>query len=186
MRKIQFWTANNYKNWWINVDLNNKFWKIDTELDMNIFPYPWKNDSIDYIYISHTLEHLDFPENAMKEFNRILKKGGTLEIISPYREIYWTIHKWSFDLWYFLTYREKLISIFWKQRDRWTNWDWAEWKFQHITFRFEFSKKYWKFFFWLWYLFNFIFNINLFTQRMYEFFIANIIKADEFKIIMKK
>ena len=97
MKRIQFWTANHYKEWWINIDLNDDFWKIDLALDMNKFSYPWEDNSIDYIYISHTLEHLEYPEKTIEEFNRILKKWGILEIVSPYKELYWTIQKTIYE-----------------------------------------------------------------------------------------
>ena len=46
---------------------------------------PFKNDSINFIYSSHTLEHLSYDEAKIffKEAKRVLKKGGELCIEVP-------------------------------------------------------------------------------------------------------
>jgi len=44
---------------------------------------PFKNDSIDKILCSQTLEHLRQPVKALKEINRVLKPNGTAEIDFP-------------------------------------------------------------------------------------------------------
>lgn len=48
-------------------------------------PFPWTNSSIDIIYSSHTLEHLNKEDgmNFLKECYRILKPGGFLRIVLP-------------------------------------------------------------------------------------------------------
>lgn len=45
---------------------------------------PFKDNSIDEIYLAHVLEHLDNPIRLIEECNRVLKKGKLLEIHSPY------------------------------------------------------------------------------------------------------
>ncbi len=46
---------------------------------------PFKNDSVEYIFSSHFLEHLDEKSagDLLKECNRVLKKGGIIRIIVP-------------------------------------------------------------------------------------------------------
>ena len=44
---------------------------------------PFETDSFDYITCIDGLEHLENPYNAMREFKRILKKGGKLIISIP-------------------------------------------------------------------------------------------------------
>ncbi|GAG04729.1 unnamed protein product [marine sediment metagenome] len=56
----------------------------DIKHDLNKSPYPFKDNSIEYIYTSHTLEHLKEPELFFNEVQRILKKGGRCEIIVPH------------------------------------------------------------------------------------------------------
>lgn len=44
-----------------------------------------KNSSVDMIYISHCLEHIEMKKivDVLKEYNRVLKKGGVLRISVP-------------------------------------------------------------------------------------------------------
>jgi len=44
---------------------------------------PFKNESIDKILCSQTLEHLEQPIKALREINRVLKPDGTAEIDFP-------------------------------------------------------------------------------------------------------
>ena len=70
---------------------------------------PFKNESVDIVLCHHTLEHLDNPEEAIKELLRVTR--GQLEIVVPFRyhELIqnWFLpmrrkwmqkhHKWHFD-----------------------------------------------------------------------------------------
>ncbi len=69
------------KEGFINVDILKG---ADIEHDLNIFPYPFEDNSIDYIFCSHTLEHLKEPEQFFREVQRILKEGARCEIIVPH------------------------------------------------------------------------------------------------------
>ena len=46
---------------------------------------PIKDETVDYLYASHVLEHLPFREfrKALKESYRILKKGGVFRVVVP-------------------------------------------------------------------------------------------------------
>ena len=57
---------------------------VDLVFDLDKFPYPFDTKSIDYILASHVLEHLESPGNALREFHRILKSSGVLELRVPY------------------------------------------------------------------------------------------------------
>ena len=67
----------------IGVDYNAR---VDGDIshDLNEFPYPFEENTIDKIYIDNCLEHLDSPMNVMEEIHRILKPGGQLLVIVPY------------------------------------------------------------------------------------------------------
>ncbi len=65
---------------WVNVDA---YGDPDFFCDLNKFPYPWADNSIDHIYMSHVLEHIPDWWSAFTECARILKPGGTLEIRVP-------------------------------------------------------------------------------------------------------
>jgi len=61
------------KEWYFN----------DIDIKSNIYDIPVEGESFDYILCAQVLEHLEFPELAFKEFNRILKKNGKLLLTAP-------------------------------------------------------------------------------------------------------
>ncbi len=66
---------------WINIDAH------PAELAMNLnWGLPFADGSADYVFFSHTLEHLYYPEEALagvKEIRRVLSPSGTLRVIVP-------------------------------------------------------------------------------------------------------
>lgn len=59
---------------------------VDQVWDLNLYPWPWEDNSVDEIHCSHYLEHipgLDRPR-FMEEVYRILKVGGKATFITPY------------------------------------------------------------------------------------------------------
>jgi len=87
---------------WVNVD---GYGEPDVKVDLNKFPYPWKTNSVDHIYMSHILEHIPDWWSAFLECSRILKPNGTLEIRVPdessataltYRDHHHVFSIWSF------------------------------------------------------------------------------------------
>lgn len=84
--KLHIGCGRNYFNGWINIDNNsdNNITKLDLNLDLRN-PLPFKDDSVDFIYNEHFLEHLTAAEGlkALIEFRRILKPGGILRIAMP-------------------------------------------------------------------------------------------------------
>lgn len=55
----------------------------DVTHDLNQFPYPWNDESVDGIILSHTLEHLDDWWAAFCECARILKPGAEFVVRVP-------------------------------------------------------------------------------------------------------
>lgn len=73
---------------------------VDIIHDLTKFPYPFKDESVDAIYSSHFVEHLDGIER-IKFFNecyRILKPEGKMRLTHPYyksvRAVQDPTHKW--------------------------------------------------------------------------------------------
>lgn len=73
---------------------------VDIIHDLTKFPYPFKDASVDAIFSSHFVEHLDGIER-MKFFDecyRILKPGGVMRLMHPYyksvRAVQDPTHKW--------------------------------------------------------------------------------------------
>ncbi len=66
---------------WYHIDAGN--YKHLTS--KNITKLPYKDNSVDLIYASHVLEYFDREEalDVIKEWRRVLKKGGELRIAVP-------------------------------------------------------------------------------------------------------
>jgi SAM-dependent methyltransferase len=71
------------KKGFINVD-NMKYPGVDKTFDLEKTPYPFKTGSVDYIYASHVLEHLDDTLKILHEWSRILRTGGIIHIRVPH------------------------------------------------------------------------------------------------------
>ena len=99
MIKVNLGCGESRRDGFINLD-----WKPslnpDILHDLNKFPYPFEDSTIDYIEASHIIEHLDKPFNAFKELHRILKPGGKLMVKVPHfsRGLTHTEHTHGFDV----------------------------------------------------------------------------------------
>jgi SAM-dependent methyltransferase len=59
-------------------------WYFDAiDIKSTIYDIPVKAESFDHVLCTQVLEHLEFPELAFKEFDRVLKPGGTLIVTVP-------------------------------------------------------------------------------------------------------
>lgn len=81
--KLQLGAYERPMSGWVNHD-QFPMKGIDVIHNLDIFPWPWKDNSCDEIYASHVIEHLHDPIMAFREMLRILKPGGTLTIRVPY------------------------------------------------------------------------------------------------------
>lgn len=85
---------------YVNVDIYGD--KVDIRHNLNIFPYPFKENSVDIVRMSDVLEHLDDPRLVLKEIRRILKPGGIFKFYLPhftYNGAFNPFHKtfWSYN-----------------------------------------------------------------------------------------
>ena len=84
IKKLNLGCGPDIRKGWINTD-QFKRKGVDAIFDLNKTPYPFKDNSIDEIYASHILEHLDIPVHKfMKEIHRILKPAGKITIKVPH------------------------------------------------------------------------------------------------------
>jgi ubiquinone/menaquinone biosynthesis C-methylase UbiE len=67
----------------VGVDADIKF-NPDITHNLNVFPYPFRDSSFPTVNMHHVLEHLEDPENALKEIERILKPNGKLILTVPH------------------------------------------------------------------------------------------------------
>jgi len=70
---------------YLNVD---KFGEPDLRWDLETFPWPWRDDSVEHVVMSHVLEHLgatpDVFMGIMRELYRVCRDGAKLTIAVPH------------------------------------------------------------------------------------------------------
>jgi predicted SAM-dependent methyltransferase len=84
MRRLNIGCGTEVREGWVNID--NRPWEGVNMVRDVTRGLPFDSDSVDEIYTSHMLEHLN-PTDAqffLKECQRVLKRGGTLEIHVPH------------------------------------------------------------------------------------------------------
>lgn len=86
-RKIHLGCGNNILNGWENYDYKPVNGALFIDL---LSPLPFENNSIDFIYFEHTLEHFDEVDGfkILQEIFRVLKLGGVSRIITPSLDTY--------------------------------------------------------------------------------------------------
>ena len=110
--KINVGCGTDHKPGYIGVDRENWDGNIKVILDIEKESLPFEDETVDEVYCSHVLEHVDRPELLISEFYRILKPGALLNIIVPHyshpnshqpmHKNYWGIYtKQIFDGQYF-------------------------------------------------------------------------------------
>jgi SAM-dependent methyltransferase len=57
---------------------------VDVVCDLERYPWPWEDDSVDEIFCSHYAEHVREFSPFMDEVYRVLKVGATATIVGPY------------------------------------------------------------------------------------------------------
>ncbi len=72
----------------IGVDYSDRH-NADIIHDLNKFPYPFKDNEVDEIYLDNVLEHLDDVMRVIEEVHRICKPGGKVKVIVPYFRSVW-------------------------------------------------------------------------------------------------
>lgn len=98
-------------NWscerWTNLDYPSE-WYANAQKKHKIVPYdirndsiPFDNDSVDAVYCSHVIEHIEniHVQKMFTECYRILKQGGLLRIACPDAEFLYLVSKFNNDYW---------------------------------------------------------------------------------------
>lgn len=89
-----------YKKNWINIDNNsdNNINKLDLNWDLTK-DLPFPNDSVDFIYNEHFIEHLTYLQGQkfLKNIFNLLKNGGVIRIACP--DLKQVIEGYYFDNW---------------------------------------------------------------------------------------
>lgn len=78
--KLNLGCGADIKKGYVNIDFR-KLTGVDVKHDLNKFPYPFKNNTFDFIYSRNCIEQLDDIMKVMYELHRICKKKGLVNII---------------------------------------------------------------------------------------------------------
>jgi len=92
LKKLNLGCGNDYKPGWINVDKGSC--KRDVAWDIEVFPWPFEDSSVEIVLLKHMLEHIS-PTNFipfLNELYRVCKSGAQIEIEAPHAgsNNYWT------------------------------------------------------------------------------------------------
>ena len=84
--KLHLGCGKDYIDDWVNVDFYDNS-KCDVVYDLEVFPWPWDDDSVSEIKIIHTLEHLGADWKVyvqiLQEMYRICEDDAKIEVIVP-------------------------------------------------------------------------------------------------------
>lgn len=87
-----------------SIDFAKKSYKGVEFIASDAHKLPFKNQSFDYVCAIEILEHLEDPELALKEINRVLKPKGILIIGQDtdsllFKTVWWFWEKWKGSIW---------------------------------------------------------------------------------------
>lgn len=87
--KLDLACGKNKKKGFIGVDV----WEgADLVCDLESFPWPFENDSVDEVFCSHYIEHVPNLVSFANELHRIMRPGARATIVAPY---YSSIRAWQ-------------------------------------------------------------------------------------------
>lgn len=84
MTKLNLGSGGRPLEGYVNVDISPDAPKVNIVHDLDKMPWPFDDESIDEIVMSHCLEHLEDHNAAMREIHRILKPGALSVVTVPH------------------------------------------------------------------------------------------------------
>lgn len=87
--KLNLGCGNSYLTGFVNADNNINIKELDLFCDLNIFPYPFKDNSVGEVFMDHVLEHLDNTIKVLLELNRICCNNAIITIKTPHFSCNW-------------------------------------------------------------------------------------------------
>jgi len=89
---------------------------VDVVHDLNLFPYPFEDESFDEIHVTHVIEHVDSIVRTMEEIHRLAKANAKVVIVTPhYSDCQsWNdpTHKWHLTTYSFRYFRDDYESSY--------------------------------------------------------------------------
>ena len=163
--KLNLGCGDDIKEGFYNVDKRHRK-GVDLIFDLNKKTWPFKTNSVDYIYCKDILEHLDDMHNSMNEISRILKPGGKVFITMP--------HYTSPDAWGDPEHTRPINSkTFYHFKH----------SFKNIKVYIHFVKNIFTFYN---FLVEFLVNLNEHTRFYYEVSFLNLFPAQNVEVILVK
>jgi SAM-dependent methyltransferase len=81
--KVNLGCGKDIKKNWVNCD-QHPLEGVNVVMNLDEFPWPFEDSSVDEIFASHVFEHVGKPIEFVLECWRILKKGGKATIVCPH------------------------------------------------------------------------------------------------------
>jgi len=164
---------------YINVD-HLDMSGVDLVCDLACLPLPFEENSVDEIYCSHFVSHVPDITGLMKEFYRILKQGGTVQIYAPH----FSSDNYKTDPTHRISLGARSMNYFCDVK----NWNLTytdvtfDLEIAYVSFyQYDLRKKWYNAFYWS----GFEFLVNSFP-RFYEKFLSNFIPANEVYFKLRK
>jgi predicted SAM-dependent methyltransferase len=112
---------------WVNIDIESG---ADLVLDVRK-GLPFNQNSVDFIYNEHFIEHLTFEEGRkiLQNFHRCLKKGGVLRVATP--DLDYVIQKYAYN-WKEQEWLSRPAYQFIKTRGQMINVSFRAWGHQYL------------------------------------------------------
>lgn len=137
MLKLHLGCGQVYIDGWTNVDMESD--KADIKIDLRR-PLPFDNNTVDFIYSEHFIEHLNVKEGVvfLSECYRILGNGGVFRISTPDLDylLFRYFFFWKWRTWY------KQYGYEWiKTRAEMVNIVFREWGHQYLYNREELERR---------------------------------------------
>jgi SAM-dependent methyltransferase len=129
--KLNIGSGNKIMKGYLNLDIV-KLKHVDMVHDLNIYPYPFKDNTFEEVYADNVMEHLDDIIKPVEEIHRISKNNAIIKIIVPYTPSVWAFcdptHK------QFYTY---FTFNYFTETDELNYYSHARFEINKITIRFE-------------------------------------------------
>lgn len=119
----------------IGIDTNSAT-VADIIYDLNITPYPLKNNQFDVIICHDILEHLENIIDVMKEIHRVGKNGAYVDIITPH---FSSILSWN-DPTHRHHFSSKSFDYFTNAPERWRTQFYTKEKFESLKTEVSFTR----------------------------------------------
>lgn len=172
--KLNIWCWQDPINWYINLDWIKLPW-VDIIHDLDVFPYPFKDNYFDEIFSAHVLEHVWDLWRVMTELVRITKNWWEIKTVVPYFTNPWTwadyTHKRAFTVGSFDYFRK---DFFYNK--------WLDIELIKLRIHFFWNKKIFMKSRWINIFPDFFINLS---PRIYERFFAYIFPSCEIHYLLK-